>query len=192
MTEEFAALGASFPERGAWSDECLQVLRALWTRATVSFAGKYSTFQDMQISPLPVQQHVPIWVGGISARARRRVAEFGDGGHAITLPPDELTKAYRHLTELWNKKGRAGKPVLSMRAHLFINGVSDEVLSYPPRPGSDLLRGDLEMITARLHAYQEVGVQHMVFELSTQSFEGSRRTMETFMSKIKPQLHDSN
>jgi len=75
-----------------------------------------------------------------------------------------------------------------MRASLFIEGVSDEVLSYAPRPGRDLLRGELDTVTARLRAYQEVGVQHMVFELSTQSFAGSARTMETFMSKIKPKL----
>jgi len=43
-------------------------------------------------------------------------------------------------------------------------------------------------VTARLQAYREAGVQHLVFELSMQSFESSARTMETFMSKIKPRL----
>src|SRR5262245_10330234 len=105
MTEEFAALGASFPERGTFSDECLRVMRALWTQETVSFAGTYTTLQDMQVSPMPVQRHVPVWIGGISARARRRAAEFGDGWHATALPADELAKAYQHLKELWSKKG---------------------------------------------------------------------------------------
>jgi probable F420-dependent oxidoreductase len=186
MTEEFAALSVSYPERGKLSDECLSVMRALWTHETVSFYGQYTSFQDMQASPLPVQQHVPIWVGGVSPRARRRVAELGDGWHATSLTPEAMAEGVAHLKKLWAKNGRAGDPVISVRAPLFIDGVSQEVLSYPPRPGRDLLRGDAETIASRLQAYQKAGVQHVVFELSLQSFESSARTMETFMAKIKP------
>jgi probable F420-dependent oxidoreductase len=188
MTEEFAALDTPFPERGKVSDECLRLMREMWTHETVSFSGKYTTFQDMKVSPLPAQRHLPIWVGGTSARARRRVAEFGDGWHATALTPEAFTEGAQHLKDLWKKKGRTGEPVLSMRAPLFIDGISTDVLPYGPRPGRDLLRGDLDTVTNRLRAYQAAGVQHLVFELSLQSFESSVRTMETFMSKIKPRL----
>jgi probable F420-dependent oxidoreductase len=189
MTEEFAALSVSYPERGKLSDEYLRVMRELWTHETVSFYGQYTSFQDMQASPLPVQKHLPIWVGGVSPRARRRAAELGDGWHATNLTPEAMADGAAHLKKLWAKNGRAGDPVISMRAPLFIDGVSQEVLSYPPRPGRDLLRGDVETITSRLQAYQKAGVQHLVFELSLQSFESSARTMETFMEKIKPKLN---
>jgi probable F420-dependent oxidoreductase len=189
MTEEFAAVGTPFPERGKVSDECLRVMRELWAHETVSFSGTYTSFHDMQMSPMPAQRHLPIWVGGVSARARRRVAEFGDGWHATALTPETFAEGTQHLQGLWQKKGRTGKPVLSMRASLFIEGVSHDVLSYAPRPGRDLLRGDLDTVTTRLRAYQQAGVQHLIFELSTQSFESSVRTMETFVSKIKPNLN---
>jgi len=188
MTEEFAALGTPFPERGKMSDEYLRLMREMWTHETVSFGGKYTAFQDMQVSPLPVQPHLPIWVGGISARARRRAAELGDGWHATALTPEAFAEGARHLKGLWKKAGRTGEPVLSMRAPLFIEGVSADVLPYGPRPGRDLLRGDVDTVTDRLRAYQAAGVRHLVFELSMQSFESSARTMETFMSKIKPRL----
>jgi len=188
MTEEFAALGTPFPERGKVSDEYLRLMREIWTRETVSFNGNYTTFQDMQVSPMPVQRHLPIWVGGVSPRARRRAAEFGDGWHATALTPEAFAEGAQHFKGLWQKKGRAGEPVLSMRAALFIEGVSADVLPYGPRPGRDLLRGALNTVTTRLRAYQEAGVQHLIFELSLQSFESSARTMETFMSKIKPRL----
>ncbi len=188
MTEEFAALSTPFLERGKISDECLRLLREIWTRETVSFSGNYTSLQDMQVSPVPVQRHVPIWVGGVSARGRRRAAEFGDGWHATALTPEAFAEGARHLQGLWKKKGRAGTPVLSLRAPLFIEGVSRDVLSYGPRPGRDLLRGDVDLLTTRLRAYQEAGVQHLVFELSLQSFESSARTMETFMHQIKPRL----
>ena len=79
MTEEFAALGASFPARGTVSDECLRLMRETWSHTTVSFSGHYTSFQDMQVSPPPAQPQLPIWVGGVSPRAGRRTAEFGDG-----------------------------------------------------------------------------------------------------------------
>ena len=189
MTEEFAALGTPYPERGKVSDECLRVMRETWTQEAVSFDGQYTSFQDMKVSPMPAQKHLPIWVGGVSPRARRRAAEFGDGWHATNLTPEAMTEGVQHLKKLWTKNGRAGEPVISVRAPLFIEGVSQEVLAYAPRPGRDLLRGDIDTITTRLQAYQKAGTQHCVFELSLQSFESSARTMETFMARIKPKLN---
>lgn len=189
MTEEFAALSTSYSERGKVSDECLRIMRALWTRENVSFHGQYTSFSDMQVSPLPARQHLPIWVGGVSARARRRAAELGDGWHATSLTPEAVAEGVRHLKQLWTKHGRTGEPVISMRAPLFIEGISQDILSYAPRPGRDLLHGDIETLTARLQAYQKAGAQHFVFELSMQSFDSSARTMETFISQIKPKLN---
>ena len=188
MTEEFAALGTPYAERGQVSDECLRVMRATWTQEAVSFSGQYTSFQEMKVSPLPAQQPLPIWVGGVSPRARRRAAEFGDGWHATNLTPEAMADGVHHLKQLWTKHERAGDPVISVRMPLFIEGVSQEVLAYAPRPGRDLLRGDIDTITTRLQAYQKAGTQHCVFELSLHSFESSARTMETFMARIKPQL----
>jgi len=189
MTEEFAALNTPYPERGKLSDECLRIMRTMWTQETVSFHGQYTSFQDMQVSPLSAQKHLPIWVGGVSPRARRRAAEFGDGWHATSLTPEAVAEGVQHLKKLWVKQGRSGEPVISMRAPLFIEGVSEDFLTYAPRPGRELLRGDLATLTTRLQAYQTAGTHHFVFELSTQSFESSARTMEAFMTKIKPKLH---
>ena len=189
MTEEFAALSTSYPERGKFSDECLRVMRETWTQESVSFHGQYTSFQDMRVSPLPAQKHLPIWVGGVSPRARRRAAEFGDGWHATSLTPEAVAEGVQHLKKLWTKHGRSGEPVISMRAPLFIEGISQDVLPYAPRPGRDLLRSDIDTLISRLQAYQKVGAHHFVFELSLQSFESSAHTMETFMTKIKPKLN---
>src|ERR687887_71377 len=67
MEPEFAALSAAFEERGAFSDECLRLIKTLWTQEKVSFEGRYFKFTDMQASPRPLQQpHPPVWVGGNS------------------------------------------------------------------------------------------------------------------------------
>jgi probable F420-dependent oxidoreductase len=83
MEPEFAALQAPFADRGAYSDECLRLIKTLWMQEKVSFEGRYFTFADMQASTTAVATTAPAHLDcGNSPRARRRVAEFGDGWHA--------------------------------------------------------------------------------------------------------------
>src|SRR5919108_1040549 len=113
MEPGFEALKAPFAERGAFSDECLRLIKVLWTQEKVSFEGRYFTFADMQASPRPIQQpHPPIWVGGNSSRARRRVAELGDGWHATAMPLEELKAGIADVRNKWARRGRAGEPVV--------------------------------------------------------------------------------
>jgi alkanesulfonate monooxygenase SsuD/methylene tetrahydromethanopterin reductase-like flavin-dependent oxidoreductase (luciferase family) len=190
MEPEFAALGAPFVDRGAFSDECLRLIKTLWTQEKVSFAGHYFAFTDMQASPRPVQQpHPPIWIGGNSPRARRRVAEFGDGWHATAMPFDELQAGIADARRKWTRQGRTGEPLFSLRIPCAIEGVSQEVLHYPPRrPGRDSLTGSVTAIADRLETYQETGIRHVVLEMSTQSHEATAASLEVFATRIRPQL----
>jgi probable F420-dependent oxidoreductase len=190
MEAEFAALQAPFDDRGAFSDECLRLIKTVWMQEKVSFEGQYFTFADMQASPRPLQQpHPPIWVGGNSARARRRVAEFGDGWHATAMPLDELKAGIADVRHKWVRWGRTGEPVLSLRIPCSIEGVSQEVLHYPPRrPGRDHLTGSIAAIVDRLGAYRELGIRHLALEMSTQSHEATYASLEAFAHRIRPQL----
>ena len=106
LREEFEALGAAdFDRRGAVSDEYLRIFKALWTESPVSFAGEFYRFEDVRCLPEPVQKpHPPIWIGGHSKAALRRVARLGDGWHpvganpAVPLTPADLR---RDLDELF-------------------------------------------------------------------------------------------
>jgi probable F420-dependent oxidoreductase len=190
MEPEFAALRAPFADRGAFSDECLRLIKALWTEQKVSFEGRYFTFADMQASPPPVQQpHPPIWIGGNSPRARRRMAEFGDGWHATAMPFDELRAGLTDARRRWAQRGRTGEPLFSLRIPCAIEGVSQDVLHYQPRrAGREHLTGSITSLVERLEAYREIGVQHVVLEMSTQSHAATNATIEAFASRIRPQL----
>jgi probable F420-dependent oxidoreductase len=188
MEEEFNALGRPFAERGAMSDEHLRLIRALWTSEVVSFAGKYTHFQDMQASPRPVQQpHPPIWVGGNSRRAQRRVAELGDGWHATGAAPADIRAGRTYVQELWQRHNRTGEPLLSLRIALSIDGVSETAVSYPSR-GRLIIKGSVPQVVDTIGQYKEAGITHLVFEMSTQTQESILRSMEMCMSTIKPQV----
>jgi probable F420-dependent oxidoreductase len=94
--DEFAVLGVPKGERGARTDETIEILKLAWGGERFSFAGKHFTFDDVIVAPPPVQPGgPPIWVGGSSVAAARRAARYG-----LCFMPDsgaglELYDAYR-------------------------------------------------------------------------------------------------
>ncbi|MDT5337474.1 MAG: hypothetical protein QOD90_2979 [Mycobacterium sp.] len=87
LKREFIALGVDFEERGALFEEALQVIRSVWTDDDISFEGRHFTATGITAHPRPVSRpHPPIWIGGNTAAARRRVAEHGDGWCPFPAP----------------------------------------------------------------------------------------------------------
>jgi probable F420-dependent oxidoreductase len=76
---EFEALGESFPDRGRRVEEQLEMMRLLWTRELVTYAGRWHRVPDAGIRPLPVQRPIPVWMGGESPVVLRRAARLADG-----------------------------------------------------------------------------------------------------------------
>ena len=81
---EFEALGENMGNRGRRVEEQIEVMRLLWTRELVTYAGQWHRVPDAGIRPLPVQRPIPIWMGGDSEPVIRRAARLADGW--ITLP----------------------------------------------------------------------------------------------------------
>ncbi|WP_216896014.1 LLM class F420-dependent oxidoreductase [Nocardia alni] len=71
---EYHALGVDFEERNALFDEALDVLPLHWRGEPFSYTGRHFSARDIVARPLPVQDPIPIWIGGNSALTRRRVA----------------------------------------------------------------------------------------------------------------------
>jgi probable F420-dependent oxidoreductase len=76
---EYEALGMSFRDRGQRFEEQIELFRLLWTQPVLDFAGRWHTVTAAGINPLPVQQPIPIWIGGSAERALRRTARLADG-----------------------------------------------------------------------------------------------------------------
>ena len=84
LEEEFQALNADYSNRGTVTDEHIQIFKALCTQEEPVFHGQHYHVEGIKLYPKPVQKpHPPIWVGGTTARAKRRAATLGDGWHAI-------------------------------------------------------------------------------------------------------------
>lgn len=117
---EFEALGVPYDERNERFDEALDVLRGVWNQDDFSLDGAGFSASGQTARPRPVQDRVPIWIGGNSARARQRVADHGDGWAPFPAPPglsrtaktpslvtdDDLAET---LDDLWARVEAAGR-----------------------------------------------------------------------------------
>ena len=79
LEEEFDALGVPWARRGARNDEYIEAMRTLWSGPEVEFHGEFVDFGKVTCSPRPVQDSIPILVGGDSDVAIRRAARLADG-----------------------------------------------------------------------------------------------------------------
>ena len=76
---EFEALGENYRTRGKRMDDALVLLRKCWTEPSITHESEYYTAIAMAMEPKPPQGSIPLWVGGNSEAAFKRVGRFGDG-----------------------------------------------------------------------------------------------------------------
>jgi len=111
---EYEAMGEDFHTRGARMDEAIQLLRTYWGEARVDFAGKAYRAVAMAMEPKPPQgRALPVWIGGNSEAALRRVGRLGDGWLAsrITDAADArrcIDTIRRHAKEAGRDPGAIG------------------------------------------------------------------------------------
>jgi len=191
--EEFEALAAPpFAERGAVTDEYLRLMKELWTSDEPRFGGKYYRISDVTLFPKPLQKpHPPIWIGGHTDRAIRRVVELGDVWHpiglreSVRLVPDELAGRVRLLRERAAQAGRDPESIrVAFRAPLEI---------WPARPprstaGSAPLCGPAAKVIDDIRAYQRAGVRSFVFDFVRQDPKATAETMTRFAKQIRPKV----
>jgi probable F420-dependent oxidoreductase len=111
-TEEYAALGVPFHERGARLDDLVGACRALWSSTPASYASPSISFEDLICVPRPDHpDDIPIWFGSAySQRMVRRVAHFGQGWMPFVGPePKPLEMMARGVAALDEATRAAGR-----------------------------------------------------------------------------------
>lgn len=160
LEAEFAALGANFAQRGAVTDETIDVMRAIWTEDPITLEAPLAgaSLVEVRAKPQPGRS-IPIWIGGHSEPAYRRACERGDGWHGGFQPPDRT----RQIVERLRRDRPEESFTLSMRARW------------------DALNDDADEIARELDEYIEVGIQHIVVEPSQRDQDSWLRCSEAFM-----------
>lgn len=157
LEEEFDALGLDFSVRAARCNEYIAAMKALWGADPVNFTGETVSISNAQFNPKPVQSpHPPIFVGGESNPALRRVATFADGWYGYGVGPDAVEE---HLQRLDVHLASAGRDRSEVKISVCPN----------------TLRVDPE-ITA---AYAAAGVDQLILGLFARSLDDLDRRIDT-------------
>jgi len=107
LEEEFQAIGVPWDHRGRRTREYVAAMRKLWGEEVSSFKGEFVSFESVRSNPKPTRgAGLPIWFGGESAPALRRVASYGNGWCGFNLTPDEAAAKIKTIEELLKANGR--------------------------------------------------------------------------------------
>jgi probable F420-dependent oxidoreductase len=103
---EYEALGQRFDQRGRRLSEQIGLLRRLWTEPVVSHRGDFDTITAAGLAPLPVQRPIPVWIGGSSDAAYRRIGRLADGWFPQVAPGPDLDHARAVVADAAEAAGR--------------------------------------------------------------------------------------
>jgi probable F420-dependent oxidoreductase len=103
---EWSATGRHTTARGARTDEALQLMQRLWSGEPVTHDGKFFHYQDATITPTPVQQPLPLWIGGRSDAAVQRIARLGSGWFSGLATPAQVAPVIEAIRRACDAAGR--------------------------------------------------------------------------------------
>ena len=170
--EELEILGVPFHQRGRQADEILSIFKTLWSDDHPSFEGEFFRFRDIGFAPKPVQKpHPPLWVGGDSPGAFRRVVTLGDGWHATSKTPAEFADALPRLRAAADKAGRPFETIeLSLRYALR----------------DELLAKGAQAVVDELAAYKRLGLSHILLEFRRDDLARMLEILDVVTSTVRP------
>jgi alkanesulfonate monooxygenase SsuD/methylene tetrahydromethanopterin reductase-like flavin-dependent oxidoreductase (luciferase family) len=103
-SNDFSAVGVDVSERAQRTDESIRIMRKLWTEESVTFHGRFNSLEKITLLPRPHQAGgPPIWIGGRSKAALKRVGNLGDGWLVSAATSEEVSSG---ITEI---NGHASK-----------------------------------------------------------------------------------
>lgn len=106
LAPDWATTGRATKGRGRRTDEGLEIISRLWAGEAVSFHGEYYQYDGATISPLPANKRIPLWIGGSSDAAVRRIARFGTGWQGASEPASEVPAIIARIKAAAAEAGR--------------------------------------------------------------------------------------
>ena len=159
LKAEFFALGVDFEERNALFDETLDVLPLHWSGEPFDYAGRHFNARGVMARPMPVQQPIPVWIGGNSQLTLRRIAERAQGWMPLVGPAEMATTTRSpHLDSVESIRGRL-EMLRELAGERF--DALDITVAYIDRSVYDLST-DVERHREALAAFGELGATWVI------------------------------
>lgn len=200
---EFAACGVPMSERGPRTDETLALCRRLFAGETIDEVGRFATFDNLALAPLPAQAGgPPVWVGGRRAAATRRAGRFGSHWLPYMVSPEQLADGLVDARAAATAHDRAASDV---RGAVYAWAATDRDAAeartgaitalgalyqqdFAPLADRYIPTGTPEQVTGRLLDYVRAGAESVL--ISPACADARRPAMvRLFATEVLPALH---
>ena len=182
QASEYEALGENFKTRGQRMDECIELLRTYWREERVDFEGKAYTAKAMAMEPKPPQGgDLPVWIGGNTPPAFRRVGKFGDGWLASQVSDAEFAeRAMDVIREAASAVGRDPETI-----------GWQSMIAPPPRAGDTAGKtfyAEPDRVVARVADLKKMGFGGVAVN-ATAIFQAGSRSIDAILDALQI-IHD--
>ena len=172
---EYDALGEDFRDRGVRMDEAIRLLRACWSDAQLDVDEPHYKMVAMGMEPKPPQgRALPIWIGGRSEAAYRRVAHLGDGWLAGGMPDNESTRAA--IESIRRHAEAAGRDPASI-------GLGSMVATPPKDAEGKRFYAEHDRVAGRAGELQKMGFQWAAIN-ATAIFQAGARSVDAMIDAL--------
>jgi probable F420-dependent oxidoreductase len=176
---EYEALGEDFGTRGARMDEAIALLRKYWSDAQVDSPGPNYQVTAMAMEPKPPQgRRLPIWIGGLSEPAYRRVGRLGDGWLASRIT--DAASARSAFDSIRRHAEAAGRDPAAI-------GLQSMVATPPKDAEGKRFYAEHDRVVARIAELQGMGFGWVALN-ATAIFQAGARSVDA-MSDALAALH---
>jgi F420-dependent oxidoreductase-like protein len=194
-TELGIEFGGGLGERLTWLDESVELMRGMLRQPTASARGEHYHARDARNNPSPIQDVLPILIGGGGERKTlRTVARYADAWNLANVTPEEARHKDEVLRRHCEEIGRDPSTIertLSLGPLLIRDdpaGAAQIVAGFRERNVDmrrEVLVGSSDQIAARAREYVALGFRHILFHL-VPPFD--HETIERWAREVRPQL----
>lgn len=183
-----------FADRGAYVDESLDVIRALWTEQFPRFDGRWYRFEPVDWRPKPRQSpHPPIWIGGESNPAIRRVAKYGTGWLLSHMPLEWIEQNVAALKERMVRNGRDPAELEAVgcfyNVKLLRDGKRiDRVVDNRKTMAGNWMEGPAEAFVEDLRQFNAAGLTYPILRIYADSHDDMLAQLRIFDEDVRAEL----
>jgi alkanesulfonate monooxygenase SsuD/methylene tetrahydromethanopterin reductase-like flavin-dependent oxidoreductase (luciferase family) len=199
--DDFRVGGGALRERGRRMDEALEAVTRLWAGEPIEEPGRFWDLSGLALDPRPVQQPLPLWIGG-GERSIERTARSASALMPLDMTPEEVRALRARLDDAAERHGR--RIGLAMMNYLavsdepgFLERVRpqlDACIAFDkaaPDPEASALVGSPERCAEQVRRFFDAGLDYIVLDCQFHGLEDAeyaREQMSRFAEDVAPLL----
>ena len=188
--------------RAPIADEALDIIQRLWNEESVTYEGEHFQYQNATISPRPVQDPLPLWIGGSSNAAIRRTARIGTGWVAGIESAHQVGPVITKIRAALAEAGRTDYEPDHFGAGFGYHfgswddpDVQAQIAGIKARlpeidPDTYLAVGDADTILARVNEYRAAGVSKFIMRPMARGDDAIMKQTEQLLDEVLPIVHN--